>query len=220
MGGGKGGGGSTIPEFVKESQKMTGERSKRLYDLTSPVMKEGVGQIQSLLTTGGPGAQVPIIANIEEGSRRAFNVANRQIEEQMSRGAGGLPRDPSLNRISEMQGRDFEAGLKSIAPSFAAPLISTGMGAALGGPGLASAGYQSGAQALSAGVRRPPQQQSGASGMGQLFQTLGSAYASGALGGGGKGGGMGTYGVSGWNSGMAPSGNLIMGNSGMLGGGV
>lgn len=187
MGGGKGGG-AEIPAFVKEAQKLTGERAKQLYDVSSPIMKEGVGQIQSLMTTGGPGAQVPIIANMEEGSRRAFNVANRQIEEQMSRGGGGLPRDPSLNRISELQNIEHQAALKSIAPSIAAPFISGGMGAALGGAGNAQAGYQAAGQALASGIRRPQQKSGGGDIMG-AFSQLGQMYASGGFGGGGKAGG-------------------------------
>lgn len=177
--GGKGGG-TKIPEFVKESHKMMGERSKQLYDLSSPVMGEGVQQLQSLLTTGGPGAQVPIIANMETGQQRAFNTANRQIEETMARGAGAAPRDPSFNRISELQNQDFQANLNAIAPRIAGPMIMANMGQALGGGALAQQGYQSAAQALASGVRRPEQRSSGG-GLMDAFKQFGSMYASGGF---------------------------------------
>lgn len=182
--GGKGGGGAQIPEFVKQSQKMTGERSQQLHDISSPIMGEGVKQIQSLITTGGPGAQVPILANTEEGYRRAFNTANKQIEEQMSRGGGGAPRDPSLNRINELHNIDMQAALRGIGPSMAAPLIGSAMGSALGGGQLAQAGYQNAAQALAAGVRRPEQRSGGGSDLMGAFAQLGKMYASGGFGGG------------------------------------
>lgn len=189
MGGGKGGGGPEIPGFVKESHKMIGERSQKLHDVTSPVMTEGVKQLQSLLTTGGPGAQVPIIANMEEGQRRAFSAANKQIEEQMARGGGGAPRDPSFNRINELHNIGQEAYIRNIAPSIAGPLIGSAMGSALGGPGLAAEGYRSGAQALASGVRHPQQGSGGGKGsdLAGAAKTFGQWYAS--RGGGGGGGG-------------------------------
>jgi hypothetical protein len=185
--GGKGGG-TQIPEFVKEAQKMTGERSQQLHDISSPIMNEGVKQIQSLITTGGPGAQVPILANTETGYQRAFDTANKQIEEQMARGGGGAPRDPSFNRINELHNINMQTALKGIRPAMAAPFIGSAMGSALGGGQLAQAGYQSAAQALASGVRRP-QQGSGGNDIMGAFQQLGKLYASGGFSGLGGGGG-------------------------------
>ena len=210
MGGGKGGGGGAkIPEFVKESQKMVGERSQQLYDISKPVLGEGVKQLQSLITTGGPGAQVPIIANMETGQQRAFNAAQQAIGGDIQRFAGRAGIDPSQTRLLEQMNINQQAALQGIAPRIAAPFVSAGMGQALGGAGLAQSGFQSAAQALASGVRRP--QQGGSDLMG-TFGKLGQFAAGGGFGGGGKGGGGG-YGATG-------AGLNIVGNSGMMGGGV
>lgn len=188
MGGGKGGG-AEIPQFVKDSHKMMGERSQQLHDINAPIMNEGVKQIQSLITTGGRGAQVPILANTETGYQRAFDTANKQIEEQMARGGGGAPRDPSFNRINELHNINQQAAIRSIGPNMAAPFIGSAMGSALGGGQLAAQGYQQAASAMASGIRRPEQGSGGQDVMG-VFKTLGQAYGSGQLG-GAKGGGSG-----------------------------
>lgn len=178
-GGGKGGGGGTqIPDFVKEAQKMIGERSEMLHGITSPVMGEGVKQLQSLMTTGGPGAQVPIIANAEMGLNRAMGAAQQEIGAAMERGGGS---DPSFDRINQQLGIDQQAARRAIAPGVAGPLISAGMGAALGGSGLAQSGYQSAASALASGVRRPQKSGGGFDAIG-LGTNLAKLYGGGAFG--------------------------------------
>lgn len=186
-GGGKGGGGGSpkIPEFVKQSQQKVSERSKELFDITQPVMQEGVKQLQSLLTTGGPGAQVPIISNMEVGQQRAFNVANKEIADAMNRGSGGVP-DASLLRLREQLGIEQQAQLQGIAPRVAAPFISAGMNAAIGGPQAAQQGYAQGIQALSSGARTPAPSRSAAGAGSALFDLL-EYGAGGGFGGGGKG---------------------------------
>lgn len=210
MGGGKGGG-PEIPEFVKESHKLMGERSKQMHDINAPVMGEGVKQIQSLITTGGRGAQVPILANTETGYQRAFDTANKQIEEQMARGGGGAPRDPSFNRINEVHNMNQQTALRSIGPNMAAPFIGSSMGAALGGGQLAAQGYQAAGQAMASGIQRPQQGSGGGKGDSVMSTAaqLGKMWASGGFGGGGGGG----YGATG-------AGMSIVGTNGMMGGGV
>lgn len=212
MGGGKGGGGPTIPEFVKESQQRVADMSQELYGISQPSLQLGAGQIQSLLQTGGRGAAVPALTRAQNAQRQAAVAANEAINRQMAR-AGDT--EGTLNPIRERIGQQQVQAVESIGPQIAAPLITAFMSQALGGPGTANAGYASGAQALASGLRRPAQGGGGniMGGAMQLGSTLASMY--------GGGGGVGSYGAKGQQSGINPhTGGMIVGQSGMLGGGV
>lgn len=120
MGGGKGGGGGGgTPGFVREGTQRLAERSQQLFDISRPLLETGTSQIASLISTGGPGARVPIINQ----AVTAQNAANRQVQRDISGDLrrAGLERGPigTPGGIRQIPGRPSTSGATTspVSPS-------------------------------------------------------------------------------------------------------
>ena len=174
--GGKGGGGSDAPSFVREGSERLSERSGILFDISRPLLERGTQQISSLLQTGGPGARVPIINQ----AVAAQEAANRQVQRDiggnfrragLQRGPLGTPGGPGpgpgdattgpvgpggfqrtstpfSTRIREQLGRRGARAAAQIPINAAVPLITSAQAGALSSGRLAGAGFQGGVSAL------------------------------------------------------------------------
>ena len=119
MGGGKGGGGASIPGFVVDAQQEIAQRSQQLFDITQPALQQTAPQLSSLLQTGGVGARVPIIQNAERAQRGATSNAQRALSEISQRtGAGSQFTDRTARQLA----RQGERAERAIGPGIAAPL--------------------------------------------------------------------------------------------------
>lgn len=92
MGGKGGGSGSTTPDFILEGTKDLSERSQQLFDIARPLLETGTSQIASLIRTGGPGANVPIINQAVAAQRSATSQAQAGIGGDLRR--AGLEQAP------------------------------------------------------------------------------------------------------------------------------
>lgn len=214
-GGGKGGGGSSVPPFVAEATSKLAERSQQLWDVSRPLVEQGTSQIASLVRTGGPGANVPIINNAVAAQQAAGRQAQEGAATQMQR--GGVPSNIQ-NRIQERIRQNTSSAARSIPVSAAAPLIGAAMTGAMTGGNAATQGFQGASQALAAGQRQPQRS--------QAAMSAGSNLAKLAMFGAGGGfsdisfGGKTPNTTNPYGSGISPTGSFILGSSGMLGGGV
>jgi hypothetical protein len=194
-GGGKGGkgggGGASVPGFVKQAAKRTSEVGRQVFDISKPGLEAGGKQGLSLISTGGPGARVPVLDQAVSAQQRGTKTAQSAIGEALNRGGVG----PAFsNRILNQVGRQGEASARNIPIRQAVPLISGAAGLALGGSRGGSAGLTGGAQAIAGGLRSP--QASNRPGGGDLLSGAVSLFGKeGAFpiggGGGAKGGGKG-----------------------------
>lgn len=217
MGGGKASGGSSVevPGFVRQAQKRVSEVGRQVFDISKPGLQAGGEQALNLIATGGPGARVPIINQAVAAQQRGTQQATRAIGEALNRAGTG----PALSdRILQQVARQGEAQARNIPIRAAVPLITGAAGTALGGSQAGSRGVAGGLQALAGGLRAP--QPSGKPGGGDIVSGLVSLFGGGGSFpgvlrgiGGGKGG-------QSFGSGTAPGGGLIIGQSGILGGGV
>ena len=180
-GGGKGGGGGQAPQFVREGTQRLAQRSQQLFDISRPMLEQGTSQIASLIRTGGPGANVPILNN----AIAAQQSANRQVQSDISgdlQRAGlerpvGVPggvrpvpgRPPATTgpvrpgnfqqinpfgqRIRSQLGREGEIAAARIPIRAATPLQTAAISGALSGGQLAGAGFRGGLGALAQGAR-------------------------------------------------------------------
>lgn len=175
--GGKGGGGQPqIPEFVKNAQRRVSEVGRQVFDISKPGLTAGSQQGLSLISTGGPGARVPILDQAVKAQQRGTNQAKAAVSAASNRaGTGGAFEKRMLNQLT-MQG---EQRARNIPIAQAVPLITGAIGTALGGSALGSRASAAGAQTLAAGLRAPkPSNAPGgadiASGLGSLFGKEGS----------------------------------------------
>lgn len=215
-GGGKGGRKASTPQFVKDASASLGERSQQLFDLSRPLLEQGTGQVASLIRTGGPGANVPILNNAIAAQQAATSGALDLISGDLQRsGVAGSPAGNRLTANIAQRGADIA---RRIPIEAAAPLISGASAGALSGGGAAQQGFQGAAQALAAGQRQPIRSQSAANAGRNLFQ-LAQFGLGGGFGGGGKGGGVPNQ-QNPFGSGISPTGSFLIGPGGTLGGGV
>ena len=181
-GGGKGGGGGgSTPAFVREGTQALAQRSQQLFDISRPLLEQGTSQIASLIRTGGPGANVPIINQAVSAQRGAADRTQAAIGGDLVRsglvptprgvpggarpasggGATTGPVTPAVfarpsvfaNRLREQVGRTGSVAAGNIPTRAAAPLITTAIASGLSGGRLASAGFQGGLSALSTAAR-------------------------------------------------------------------
>ena len=88
----------------------------------SPLTETFTGQMQEALTTGGVGAQLPIIQRSEEAQRRAYAQSMQDMETQFAQsGLAGTPFAASERAALQTEGRTAVA---NIGPSIAAQFIS------------------------------------------------------------------------------------------------
>lgn len=195
MGGGKSGGsGGSVPGFVRESSRELGERSSQLFDLSRPLLEQGSSQIASLIRTGGPNANVPILNNAIAAQQSATQSALNETASNLQRaGVGGN----FANRIQNQVQRAGNIAARRIPIEAAVPLIGAATAGALSGGSAAQQGFAGASHALAAGRRQPTRNQAAFSTGNNLFK-LALGIKGGAFDGGsgnlfgGKGGASGT----------------------------
>ena len=80
-------------------------------------------QMQELLTTGGVGARVPIIARAEEAQRTATSQAIGSVDERLAqKGLAGTPFGEAIRAQTVQQGASTVAG---VGPGMAAQWLQT-----------------------------------------------------------------------------------------------
>lgn len=209
------------PKFVREGTKELGEKSQQLWDISKPLVQSGADQAMSLIRTGGPGANVPIINQAVAAQRGATQRAQAGIDGDLRR--AGMEATPSsgpfAQRLRELTQRRGDMAAANIPIKAAAPLITSAMTSGISGGRLASAGFQGGLDALTraAEVGRKAEQENKDWRRAQ-FMNIGSSLAS--LGMGFGGGSKVPNQQNPYGSGMSPTGSFLIGPSGTLGGGV
>lgn len=168
-GGGKGGGGggAQVPEFVKRSQKRVSEVGRQVFDISKPGLQLGSNQALSLISTGGPGARVPMLNQAVRAQQRGTQQAQSAVGEALNRAGTSTS---FQERILGQIGRQGEMAARNIPIRAAVPLITGATGTALGGSAMGSRGAAAGLQALGAGLRQ--QRPSGKPGGGDALSGL------------------------------------------------
>lgn len=130
------GGGSASKDAIKMNKEMFRE--------STPVRQELLGQTLEALTTGGVGAQIPIIQRAVESSKAALGQGLRSTTENIAQmpGLGGTPFAESMLAQQRVGGEQQIAGIPSqIAQQFAGQAPNL----ALGFPQIANQGMLGGA---------------------------------------------------------------------------
>ena len=217
--GGKAGGGADTPDFIKNAAQSLGDKSQKVFDLSRPLLEKGTSQIASLIRTGGPGANVPIISNAVAAQETAGRQATSGLEgAQTVQQRGNVPTQFS-KRTNERIGQATSSAMRRIPVQAAAPLIGASASSAISGGRAAQTGFTGAANALAAGTRVPTPSASRQNAGGNIMQAL-LFGAGGGFGGGGFGGGKVPNQQNPFGSGMSPTGGLLIGPGGTLGGGV
>ena len=196
-------------DFIANNRDLQSAHAQEIWKGAKPVAREGAKQMQ-LLTKDGTGKGVPIIDNLMAAMRTGQATAARGTAADIKRAQGGAGADPSLARIQERTARDTTAGISGIGPRIAAPFVSGNIGQSLGGSAMAQGAFGASANAIAAPFRNQPQQTP--TDYGEIGSQLAQAFGGMSFGGGGAPAQPG--------SGMSPSGTMLVGNSGMLGGRV
>ena len=210
-GGGKSRGGGSVPGFVRETSQALGERSGQLFDLARPLLEQGTGQIASLIRTGGPGANVPILNNAIAAQQQATRSALDQIAGDAQRSGLGAP---FANRLAANVGQRGATVASRIPVEAAAPLIGASISGAFSGGQAAQQGFTGATRALAGGLRQPIRSAAAQNAGRNLFR-LATGIGGGAFGGGGKGQ-AGPVPLAG----QSPGGGFLVGPGGLLGGRV
>lgn len=140
------GGGKGNPGTNKELAAM----SKELFALSKPLLQQGAGQVQELLSTGGIGATIPSIQQALQASLAAGSQAQRGAEEYLTRqGITGTDAATILTGLS----RQSAAEASAIPTSMTMPVLASLYQALFGVPQIAIGGMGQSA-AVHGGVRQ------------------------------------------------------------------
>lgn len=88
---------------------------------TSPLRGEFIGQLMEAITTGGAGAQIPLISKATEQSRLATSQAMKQVDERLA--ASGLSGTPFGEQTAAQTLLSGELATANIAPNMAMQFI-------------------------------------------------------------------------------------------------
>lgn len=78
----------------------------------SPLLTTYLGDLTSMLQTGGSGAFTPIVGQAQEAQRRASSLALRDLDTQLAQqGLAGTPFGAATRAQTAMQGRSNVAGV-------------------------------------------------------------------------------------------------------------
>lgn len=106
-GGGKGGGGSGTSQVLEDI-------SKQLFEETTPLRGEYIGQLLEGLTTGGIGARVPLVQQAVERSKLASARTMREQGESLAQsGLAGTPFGALIQETTRQQSAQQQAALPS-----------------------------------------------------------------------------------------------------------
>lgn len=104
-GGGKGGGGSGTSQVLEDI-------SKQLFEETTPLRGEYIGQLLEGLVTGGIGARIPLVQQSVERSKLASARTMRQQDESLAMSSLlGTPFGESIRAQSRQQAAQQQAAI-------------------------------------------------------------------------------------------------------------
>src|SRR5262245_47727887 len=99
--GGKVGGAAGTPE-VRNLASSLQQQGSTIFSETQPVMQQLLGQMSEALSTGGVGAQIPLIQKSVEASRQATSQGLREAEELGARVGGGRGSSALSNTLGQL----------------------------------------------------------------------------------------------------------------------
>jgi hypothetical protein len=140
--GGEVGGAWSSPE-VRSLASSLQQQGSTLFSQSQPVTQQLLAQMSEALSTGGVGAQIPLIQKSVEASRQATSQGLREAEELGARTGGGRGSSALSNTLGQLalQGN---LATSQITTNIASQFIAAAPGFALGNQGQAL-GFQGGA---------------------------------------------------------------------------
>lgn len=141
--------GSSIPQFIVDALSSFSGRSQQAFDASSPAIKTGAGQIQDIQSTGGQGANVPIIRQAQQAQDAATSNAVGRIGEAGAR--GGID-DQFTRRQQTATAQNGGAASSRIQSTVSAPIVQAGIQTGLTGTAQGAGGLSAALQNLARGI--------------------------------------------------------------------